>query len=77
MSLRKCTVQPLPATAEHPGDRVPEALVSVGDAPPEAGEAAGLEREQELGPERFGLRLALPIARRRAIAKRGQPLSVS
>jgi hypothetical protein len=48
----------LPTAAEHAGDRIPEALVGVGDAKPHAREAARLEREQELGPERLGLGFA-------------------
>ena len=48
----------LPRAAEHPGDRVLEALVGVGDAQAHAVQAAAAQRSEELAPERLGLDLA-------------------
>ena len=48
----------LPRRAEDLRDRVLEALVRVGDAQPDAGQAAGAQRAQELAPEALGLALA-------------------
>jgi len=48
----------LPWTAEHPGDRVLEALVLIGDRQPHPSQPAALQAAQELDPEAAGLGLA-------------------
>ncbi len=54
----KCT-RPLPAGADEAlGDGGLEALVVIGDDQPDAGEAPGAQRAEELGPERLGLGVA-------------------
>ena len=58
MLLRKWTVQRCQGVPEDLPDRRAQALVAVGDAEPDTGQAAGSERPQELAPERFGLGLA-------------------
>jgi hypothetical protein len=48
----------LPGAAEDLADRAPEPLVRVGDTQPDAVQAAGPQRAQELAPERLALGLA-------------------
>jgi hypothetical protein len=48
----------LPGAAMQPRDRRLQTLVSVGDDQPHAGQAAGEQRAQKIGPERLGLGLA-------------------